>query len=199
MIGRALNSTIGGIVGASLLATSAAHALTPVERARLARGETIVAEATHRRNGAHLVGGVSYLIVDADGDRLSALFRDPARWAQILPRVRGAQLISIEKSGHAHVRVTHSLGMFSGSYEVILAFSDHGHYGQFWLNKNVENDLVDGWGFIRLTPLPNHQTLVTWAVLFDVGDGVMRTLFESKMQRAALDVPRRLSHVAAAS
>ena len=60
-----------------------------------------------------------------------------------------------------------------------------------------DNDLADGWGYLRLTPLPAGKTLVTWAVLFDVGEGVTRALFEAKMQRAALDVPRRLAHAAA--
>jgi hypothetical protein len=202
MIGRAGISTIATVVAASLLVTTPAQALSPIERQRLARGESIVAEATHRHNGGRLVGGLSYRILDADADRISALFRDPKQWSQILPRVRSVELLSIDKNGRARVRVTHALGMFSGSYEIILAFTDHGHYGRFWVNKSVENDLLDGWGFLRLTPLPNHQTLVTWGVLFDVGDGVTRTLFEAKMQRAALDVPRRLSnlaHVAAAS
>lgn len=194
MLARVLITTI---VAASLLCASPASALTVAENARLARRETVVVETTHRRNGGKLVGGVAYRIIDADADRVSAIFRDPKRWSEILPRVREAKLVSVEKNGQAHVRVTHALGMFSGSYEVVLAFTDHGHYGRFWVNRNVDNDLNDGWGFVRLTPLPHGKTLVTWAVLFDVGDGITRTLFESKMQRAALDVPRRLAHAAA--
>jgi hypothetical protein len=193
-LGRALTSTV---VAASMLFASPASALTPIEKARLSRGETIVAETTHRHNGGRLVGGVSYAIVNASAEHVSAVFRDPKKWSQILPRVREAKLVSVEKNGQAHVRVTHSLGLFSGNYEVVLAFTDGGRYGRFWVNRNVDNDLNDGWGLVRLTPLPNGKTLVTWAVLFDLGDGVMRSLFESRMQRAALDVPRRLAHAAA--
>lgn len=181
------------LIAASILTASPAYALTPNENARLARGESIVAPTTHHK----MVGGVAYRVIDADADRLSAIFRDPRNWISILPRVREVKLLSVDKNGQAHVRVTHALGPFSGSYEVVTAFTDHGRYGRFWINRRVDNDLDDGWGFIRLTPLPYGKTLVTWAVLFDLGDGLMRSMFESKMQRAALDVPRRLSHVAA--
>ncbi len=194
MIGRA---AIAGTVIASLLLATPAHALTPNEKARLARGETLAEPTTYHRNGGRFVGGVSYRIVDADAARLSAMLRTPKTWASLLPRVSDVSLLAVEKNGHAHLRITHAFGPFRGAYEVVLAFTDQGRYGRFWVNRTADNDLVDGWGFVRLTPLPMGKTLVTWAVLFDLGDGVTRSMFESKMQRAALDVPRRLSNAAA--
>jgi hypothetical protein len=182
---------------ATLAVAPNAHALSPVEQARLAQGDSVIENTVLLRNGQRFVGGVAYRIVDADADRLSRIFRTPAQWAVLLPRVSAVQLTKIDPNGMAHVRVTHAFGLFSGTYDIILAFTDQGRYGRFWIDQHGDNDLVDGWGFIRFTPLPAGRTLVTWAVLFDLGGGVTRALFEAKMQGAALDVPRRLAHAAA--
>ncbi len=185
------------VLVASLAFAPSAHAFTDVEKARLATGESIVEPTTHFKSGQRFVGGVAYRVVDADADRVSKVFRTPSRWVELLPRARDVQLTKIDDNGQAHVRVTHQFGLFSASYDVIVAFTDQGRFGRFWIDQHGDNDLVDGWGYLRLTPLPAGKTLVTWAVLFDVGEGVTRALFEAKMQRAALDVPRRLAHACA--
>jgi hypothetical protein len=176
---------------------SNAHAFTSVENERLARRESIVEPTTLQKGGGRFVGGLAYRIIDADADHISKVFRTPARWTEVLPRVREAELVKVDEKGQAHVRVTHQFGLFRGSYDLVVAFTEQGRFGRFWIDQHGDNDLVDGWGYLRLTPLPAGKTLVTWAVLFDVGEGVTRALFEAKMQRAALDVPRRLAHAAA--
>jgi hypothetical protein len=174
-----------------------AHAFTDAETTRLANRESIIEPTTHFKNGQRYVGGIAYRIVDADADHISKVFRTPARWTEVLPRARDARLVKVDDNGQAHVRVTHQFGIFTSSYDVIIAFTEQGRFGRFWIDQHGDNDLADGWGFLRLTPLPAGKTLVTWGVLFDVGEGVTRALFEAKMQRAALDVPRRLAHAAA--
>ena len=182
------------LVGIAL--ASRAHAFTNAENERLARRESIAEPTTLIKSGNRFVGGIVYRIIDADADHISKVFRSPARWPEVLPRARAAELTRIDDNGQAHVRVTHQFGLFRGSYDIIVAFTDQGRFGRFWIDQHGDNDLVDGWGYLRLTPLPAGKTLVTWAVLFDVGEGVTRALFEAKMQRAALDVPRRLAHAA---
>lgn len=185
------------MVAASLAFAPSASALTDADKARLAKRESVIEPTTHVKNGQRFVGGVVYRIVDADADHVSKIFRTPGRWVDVLPRARDVELLRIDEKGQAHVRVRHQFGLFSGSYDVIVAFTDQGRFGRFWIDQHGDNDLLDGWGFLRLTPLPAGKTLVTWAVLFDVGEGVTRALFEAKMQRAALDVPRRLAHACA--
>ena len=50
----------------------------------------------------------------------------------------------------------------------------------------------DLWGYVRVKPLGKGQTLVTMAVALDVGPGLVRALFEDKIQRVILDTPRRI-------
>jgi len=191
---RPLGSAL--VCAAILAVSSPASALSGLEKARLAHGESIVEPTTLLRDEHRFVGGVAYRIVDADVTRLSQIVRAPQRWRELLPRVTDVQLGRIDEHGRGHVRLTHGFGPFTGSYSVVIAFSDKGRSARFWIDKSQENALSDGWGFVRLTPLPGGKTLVTWGVLFDLGDGVTRSLFEAKIQRLALELPRRLAHAA---
>jgi hypothetical protein len=186
------------VFAAAVLFTTAtfaprARALDANERVRLALGESVITYTEHTREGVHLIGGVAYRVIPADADRLSELFRTPARWVELLPRVEAVKLMAVDENGQAHVRVSHRFGVFAGSYDLVVAFEEAGLHGRFWVDQHGVNDVDDGWGFIRFTPLPGGSTLVTWAVLFDPGEGMTRTLFGAKMQRAALDVPRLLA------
>ena len=185
------------LLAAAVLAFSpSASALSSVEKARLAQGESIVEPTSLVRDDHRFDGGVSNNIADADAARLSQLIRTPERWRELLPRVSGVELGAIDEHGRGHVRLTHKFGPFTGSYSVVIAFSDKGRSARFWIDRSQENALSDGWGFVRLTELPGGKTLVTWGVLFDLGDGLTRSLFEAKIQRLALEFPRRLAHAA---
>ena len=184
------------LASAVLAIASPASALSGLDKARLAQGESVVEPTTLRRDDHKFVGGVSYRIVDANEHAVSKIIRAPQRWRELLPRVTDVQLGKIDEHGRGHVRLTHAFGPFSGSYSVVIAFSDKGRSARFWIDKKQENALEDGWGYVRLTPLPGGKTLVTWGVLFDLGDGLTRSLFEGKIQRLALEFPRRLAHAA---
>jgi hypothetical protein len=90
----------------------------------------------------------------------------------------------------------HGLGPFQGAFSASIACKEKGTYCSFQIDKGEDNALEDGHGFIRLTRLPTKQTLVTYGLLFDLGDGITRTLFESRIRNAALDFPRRLADAA---
>jgi hypothetical protein len=175
-------------------------ALAPDEVARLMNGEAIVEETVIERNDRRFVGGLSYLVVEADAARLSTLARDVRRFAQLLPHVSDAKLLGLTPAGRAKVRVTHEVGPFHGGYTIVIGFEDEGRLGRFWIDRTADNDVDDAWGFVRLTPLAptakGDRTLVTYAILFDLGPGVLRTMFESRIQKAALDYPRRLADAA---
>jgi hypothetical protein len=196
-VGPTMRSFSCALLAAAVTAVSPqASALTSAEQARLAKGESIVEPTTLDREDHRFVGGVAYRIVDADAARLSKIARTPERWRELLPRISKVELSGIDDHGRGHLRLTHTFGPFSGSYSVVIAFHDQGRAAQFWIDKSQENALQDGWGFVRLTPLPAGKTLVSWGVLFDLGDGITRSLFEPKIQRLALDFPSRLAHAA---
>jgi hypothetical protein len=182
----------GLAIAALIFLSRPASAFTASEEARLANHETVV----HPMTQGSFVGGLAYRVVEADSDLLSRIMRDPRYFRSLFARCESATLTRVEPSGRAHVRFVHSFGPFRGAYSASIACRDKGTYCSFQIDKGEDNALEDGHGFIRLTRMKDKQTLVTYGVLFDLGDGVTRSLFETRIRNAALDFPRRLADAA---
>ena len=194
-----MRSVLAGLVATAAIALTApaSASFSQDQAAELARGATIVEPLDYGQGEHHFVGGVSYLVIDDDVPHLSSIARDVTRFRELLPNVVDAKLLSIAPSGKAKVRVVHKVGPMQGGYTLQIAFSEEGRLGRFFLDKTAQNSIDDAWGFIRLTPLPGgKRTLVTWGVLFDLGPGVLRSMFESRIRRAALSYPSRLANAA---
>lgn len=183
-------------IGAALVSSPRATALSDLQKVRLAQGDSVIEPLVHETDAHRYVGGVSYHVVSADADHVSRVLRDPARYRELFARLESAQVLGSDANGRTRVRFTHAMGPFRGSYTLLFECHQKGTYCKFRVDRTSPNDLDDGWGFVRLTQLPGHRTLVTWAVLVDVGGGIVRSLFEDRIQRAILDVPRRLAHAA---
>ena len=175
---------------------SARAAFSTEERAKLARGELVVQELDLARGDGHYVGGLAYEIVDVDWKRLSAITRDVTRFAELLPHVTSAKLLGIDELGVARVRVEHAVGPFKGGYTTKIAFSEGGMRARFFLDSSAQNDVEAAWGFVRFTPIDGGaRTLVTYAILFDLGQGFL-SMFESRIRTAALSYPSKLADAA---
>lgn len=182
---------------ATALAAPAGASFSADQAADLARGTSIVEPVDYGHGDHRFVGGVSYLVVDDDVAHLSSIARDVTRFRELLPNVVDARLVSIAPSGKAKVRVVHAVGPMRGAYTLDIAFSEEGRVGRFYLDKKADNSIDDAWGFVRFTPLSGgKRTLVTWGVLFDLGPGILRSMFESRIRRAALSYPSRLANAA---
>lgn len=185
-----------GVVGTT--STPARAAFTAAERARLAKGELVVEPLDLDRGDARYIGGLAYQIIDEDWERLSTISRDVTRFHELLPYVSSATLLDIDAEGVARVRVVHEVGPFHGAYTTKIAFSENGKKARFWLDREAQNDVENAWGFVRFTPLPGgKRTLVTYALLFDLGEGLL-AMFESRIRDAALSYPRKLADAAVA-
>ncbi len=188
-------------MGAAAVVPRVAHAddtgarqggLSRDETARLEHGDTVTRAQQLDRGPRHYVGGVSYAIVDATPGELSALVDDVAAWRRILPRTRDARRVGTE-GGDVLAEITHGTLFVSVGYTMRL--HREGNEVRFWLDRTRPHDIDDAWGFIRAQPLPDGRSLVTWAILVDMGNGMLRDLFESKVQQMALTVPGRVQDV----
>jgi hypothetical protein len=179
---------------AVLLATSAAHAdgLTSEESTRLLRGEAVSRPQQLDRGGKHYVGGVTYEIVDADPAELATLLDDVSSWRRFLPKAREAARVG-DEAGDPLVAVTHGSSLLQVSYT--LRVHREGDLVRFWLDRGRPHDIDDAWGYMRATPMPHGRTLLTWGILVDMGPGLLRDLFEDKVQAQALRVPDRVRDV----
>jgi hypothetical protein len=68
------------------------------------------------------------------------------------------------------------------------------HEARFWLDPTRPHGIDDAWGFFRyepfVTPSGEEHVLLTYGVLVDVGPGIVRELFESRLRTALLSVPQ---------
>jgi ribosome-associated toxin RatA of RatAB toxin-antitoxin module len=178
-------------LAAGALASGGARAdgLTRGENARLLHGDTVMRAQQLDRGRSHYVGGVSYAIVDATPSELAALVDDVSAWRRILPRTRDARRVGTD-GGDVLAEITHGTLFVNVGYTMRL--HRDGNEVRFWLDRTRPHDIDDAWGFIRAQPLPDGRSLVTWAILVDMGNGMLRDMFESKVQEMALTVPERV-------
>jgi len=192
-VGRAL-AFAAAVSAAALGVSSGARAdgLTSDESTRLVRGDVVTRTQQLDRGPRHYVGGVSYAIVDATPAELAALVDDVSTWRRILPRTREARRIGTD-GGDVLAEITHGSLFVSVGYTMRL--HREGNEVRFWLDRTRPHDIDDAWGYIRSQPMADGRTLVTWAILVDMGNGMLRDMFESKVQQMALTVPERVKDV----
>lgn len=184
---------VAALVTALLGSISArADGLSADETARLMRGETVSRAQQLDRGMRHYVGGVTYAIVNVSPQELAALEDDVGSWRRFLPSTRDAQRVG-EVAGDSLIEMTHGSTLLQVAYT--LRFHHEGREMRFWMDRTRAHDIDDAWGFLRTDPMPDGRTLLTWGILIDMGPGLLRDLFEPKVQAMALGVPERVRNV----
>jgi len=172
---------------AALAATSArADGLTGEETSRLVQGETVARTQELVRGSRRYVGGVTYTVIDGTMGDLAAVLDDVRYWRRFLPKTRDARLVGTV-DGDPLVRVTHGSAIVQVGY--VLRVHREGNVVRFWMDASRDHDIEDAWGFFRAEPAGDGRTFVTYGILVDMGDGLLRDLFEPRMRQLALEVP----------
>jgi hypothetical protein len=192
-MGRAL--AFSAALGLALAANSQAaraDGLGATETSRLMRGETVSRSQELVRGSRRYVGGITYTIVDASPDDLAAVLGDMNAWRRFLPRTRNAERVG-SAGDDPLVRVTHGSALVRVAYT--LRVHRDGRVVRFWMDPSRTHDIEDAWGFFRSEPLPDGRTLVTYGILIDMGDGILRDMFEPRVRELALEVPDHVRDV----
>jgi hypothetical protein len=179
---------------AAVLCGGAARAgeLTAPETDRLLHGDTVTRPQTLARGEQRYIGGVTYTLVDAGLDELASVLDDVRSWRRFLPKTRNAQRVG-NAGDDALVEITHGSALVKVAYTVRV--HREGNVVRFWIDSSRPHDIEDAWGFFRVEPMPNGQSLVTYGVLIDMGGGFLRDMFEDRVQHLALEVPDNLRNV----
>jgi hypothetical protein len=179
---------LAAIFAAAILCGRAARAggLSPPETDRLLHGDTVTRPQTLARGDHRYVGGVTYTVVDAGLDELAGLFDDVRSWRRFLPKTRDAQRVG-SAGGDALVEITHGSALVKVAYT--MRVHRDGNIVRFWLDFSRPHDIEDAWGFFRVEPMPTGQSLMTYGILIDMGAGLLRDMFEGRVQQLALEVP----------
>ena len=173
------------------------------ETALLRAGKLVVRPEQRTLGGAHVMGGLSWQVVRATPATVWRAMTDVHAYARFLPAVEEARLIEAIGPTRA-VFVRHRLGFISGSYVVRLAHdSAHGRI-RFRLDHDYPSSLRDAWGEISVSPYtsnipgrraelaPGQQSVVSLAIMADVGEGLIVGLVRSNVHEWMLRVPEQL-------
>jgi hypothetical protein len=191
------------VLAVALLGSSGAargETFTVAETARLARGETVARPQKLVLRGGHYVGGVTYTILDATPADLDALLGDVSSYRHILPYTKDARLVGGNRSDSL-IWLRQGTGFLDASYTIRVHAGPGDHAAErairFSLDPSRAHGIHDAWGFVLYeptTPSPSGQprVLVTFGIWVDVGPGIVRALFEGRIQQIVLTVPQRL-------
>ncbi|MDB4940872.1 MAG: hypothetical protein JWP97_406 [Labilithrix sp.] len=196
-----LTRTLGLTAGLAILAlapSARADALSAGELTRLGRGETVIREHTWEPGrSARFVGGVTYTIVDAPASEVLAMFDDVDAYRRVLPSTKAARFVGAPGSDRL-VELVQGNAMMDATYTIrVRPDAATGAQGRrefrFWLEQSRPHEIDDAWGFFRIEPFfgeGGERVLLTYAILVDIGPGIVRDLFEDRARAAFLSVPQ---------
>jgi hypothetical protein len=184
-------------LGAPCVASASIDAApSATDEARLAAGETVSYPQTIYRHGKRYVGGVTYTVVDASVAELTELLGDPAAYTAVLPHAHGAKIVGAAGQDQL-VEITQGVSFLEAEYTLRMRTDDDHRRVRFWLDHGRPHAIDDAWGYFRVEPLPfaadgSPRVLLSYGILVDLGPGLMRDLFEARIQASMLAVPDRL-------
>ena len=176
-----------------------ADALSAAESTRLAQGETVIREHTWEPGySSRYIGGVTYTVVDATPGETSAILEDVASYRQVLPRTKRVRLVSVEPNGDRLVELVQGNSLVQATYTLRVRQSGEDparrREVRFWLEPSRPHEIDDAWGYFRVEPVigpsGEQRALLTYAILVDIGSGIVRELFEERVRSALLSVPQ---------
>jgi hypothetical protein len=172
-----------------------ADRLTSLESEKLGRGETVIRENTWEPGySARYIGGVTYTMVDATTAETTGILEDVSTFRRVLPRTKRVKLVSIEPNGDRLVELVQGNALVEAEYTLRVRNYPALHEVRFWLETTRPHEIDDAFGYFRVEPLTGlageQRTLLTYAVLVDIGPGIVRDLFEERVRAALLSVPQ---------
>jgi len=162
-----------------------AQPLSAFERGQLWVGERIERPLSLTGTAGRTVGGIGYQVVSSPPAEVVAALLDVSRLPQMLPNTRSARLVARE-GGLAFVELEQGVAPFIARYTIVLQPVPGSDQVRFWLDQRFSHDIEDVFGFFRVEPLGPQRSLLTAAVAVDLGDGLLSSLFERRVQALVL-------------
>jgi hypothetical protein len=106
----------------------------------------------------------------------------------MLPRVVEAR-VEHEAGNHRNVYLRHGVGFVEASYNLRVRLDPKGQDIQFKLDESKPHTLSAAWGFYTVRPYGQDRTLLTYGVMADLGDGLLRSVVRGTVHDWMLKVP----------
>lgn len=171
--------------------TSDSRAFTAEEEQQLRSGQLVVRPTELVRNGARLMGGLAWQVVTAPPQRVWRAMTNVRAYPRFLPAVEEARFI--ETSGaDQRLFIRHKMGFVAASYFVLASQDAASYRMKFKLDRSRPSDLRDAFGEMRVSPYPGGRSVVSLAILADVGEGLIAGLVRKNVHEWMLRVPAQL-------
>jgi carbon monoxide dehydrogenase subunit G len=163
------------------------------ETAQLRAGKLVVRSEQRTVGNARLLGGMSWQVVDASPARVWRTLSDAHAYRHFLPAVEEAVLVEANGPKQS-IFIRHRLGFITASYWVRALLEPSAGRVHFKLDREHANSIRDAWGELRVTPFQNQQSVVSLAIMADLGEGLFVGLARSNIHVWMLRVPQLLKH-----
>jgi hypothetical protein len=170
--------------------------LTAEQHRTLREGGRVEELLTLDRQGQRYVGGVSYALVRAEPRQVFDVINRLRTLSDILPQTRNTRIL--DRSGNrVRVELEQGNSMVSTTFTVFFQLEPpegraDPHVVRFWLDPSAPHGIDDAWGFFRATRYDAQHSLVSVGALVNLGPGVIRMLFEQRIVRSILRMPKRI-------
>lgn len=164
-----------------------AAALSHTERDALLAGEVVSRPMHFETEGGSYRGGLSYSLVHAPAAAVLAALSNVDTLPFALPHTKSARLVDV-RGGLARVELDHG----GASYTVSIQRSASRSELHFWLDASRPHDINDVFGFFRVEPFGEGNSLVTVAAALDLGAGLTQLFFSDAVERTVLSAPGQI-------
>jgi len=176
-----------------------ARVFSEAQHQRLREGERVEELVELERRGQRYVGGLSYVLVNAEPHQVFDVLNRLDTLANVLPQTRNLRVLE-RGGGRARVEIEQGNSVVSTAFTVFFelqppAGGDEAHMVRFWLDPSQPHGIDDVWGFFRATRYDARRSLVSVGALVNLGPGLIRMLFEERIVRAILRLPNRIRDV----
>jgi hypothetical protein len=175
------------------------RAFSELQHQRLRGGERVEELVELERRGQRYVGGVSYMLVQAEPGQVFDVLNRLETLANVLPQTRNLRVLE-RNDGRVRVEIEQGNSVVSTAFTVFFELESapggkEAHMVRFWLDPSQPHGIDDVWGFFRATRYDAQRSVVSVGALVNLGPGLIRMLFEERIVRAILRMPNRIRDV----
>lgn len=148
------------------------------------------------RQGQRYVGGVSYALVRAEPRQVLDVLNQLSTLSIVLPSTRSTRVLE-RSDDWVRVELEQGNSVVSTTFTVFFQQKpaqnpEEPRVVRFWLDPSQPHGIDDVWGFFRASRYDSERSLVSVGALVNLGPGLIRMLFEERIQRAILRMPNRI-------
>ncbi|MDB4972827.1 MAG: hypothetical protein JWN48_1168 [Myxococcaceae bacterium] len=180
------------LISASGLAEDVARKpFSAEERKRLVAGQLVTRPVSERRGDLRLIGGSAWQIIKAPPDAVFRALLDTNSYPKLLPTVSSASLVS-EALTQRRVKLEHKRGPLGISYRLALTIDAARRDINFKLNDKLDSGMRAAWGYFAVTPYGESQSLLSYGIMADPGDGLIVGIVRGVIHEWMLKVPAQV-------